>query len=118
MGPDDIFAKGGAGNVRRLGVAIARIRFDRSTGAFHVGALNARCGVRETPWTTGRRERAGNRRRYPTGPDVAVRIRCRCVGSIYVAVGAYGPPRNDGARGSIRSPEAMTAVGHGPADAA
>jgi hypothetical protein len=98
----NIFAKGGSGNVRRLGVAIARIRFDRSTGAFHVGRSALAAGVRETPWTTGGASAPGTAGDIRPDPMWQYGVDVDASGSIYVAVGAYGPPRNRGARGSIR----------------
>ena len=98
-----IFAKGGAGNVGRLGVAIARIRFDRSKRTFSVGPSTIAATVRETAYTTSGASApgtAGNIRPDPMwlhGIDVDPQS-----GRIYLAVAGYGPAAPGASRGTIR----------------
>lgn len=97
----NIFAKGGQGNVRRLAVAIAGIRFDRRSRTFDLERSRIAAKVAETPWTTSGRSApgtAGNVRPDPMwqyGFDVDER------GGLHVAVGAYGSSRTDRPRGLI-----------------
>ena len=97
----DIFAKGGAGNVQRLGVAIARIRFGRRHGDFAVNRPRIAMRVTETSWTTSGASApgtAGDVRPDPMwqyGFDVDDR------GNLYVAVGGYGPGRGGRPRGLV-----------------
>jgi len=97
-----IFAKGGAGNVERLGVGMARATFDRRLGTFHIGRSRLVASVRETTWTTSGASAsgtAGNIRPDPMwqyGFDVAPD------GTLHVAVGEYGPGQGGRPRGTIK----------------
>jgi hypothetical protein len=98
-----IFAKGGEGNVGRLGVAVARIDFDQATKAFDVGRSRIAVTVTETPFTTSgasARGTAGNIRPDPMwlhGFDVDP-----ATGRLYLAVAGYDAATDDGSHGTIR----------------
>ena len=99
----NIFAKGGPGNVGRLGVAVARVRFDRHAGTFAVGPSRIATTVRETSFTTAGSNApgtAGNIRPDPMwlhGFDID-----RATGRLYLAVAGYGAPTKRAPRGTIR----------------
>jgi hypothetical protein len=100
---DDIFAKGGPANVGRLGVAVATVRSDRTTGALRAGPSRIAVTVPETAWTTSGASivgTSGNIRPDPMwvhGLDVDSRT-----GRIFVAVGTYGGGSGDRPYGVIR----------------
>ena len=98
----NIFAKGGPGNVERLGVAVARIRFDRSTGTFRVGPARIAVRVRETAWTTRGASAPGTGGDIRPDPIWQYGIDVDRIGGIHVAVGGYGGSRGASARGTIR----------------
>jgi len=99
----NIFAKGGPGNVGRLGVAVAGVHFDRATKSFRVGRSRIAATVPETAFTTGGASASGttgNIRPDPMwlqGFDID-----RSTGRLYLAVAAYGSARDGGPRGTIR----------------
>jgi len=98
-----ILAKGGPGNVGRLGVAIARVVFDRTSKTFHVGRSRIATTVAETAYTTGGASApgtAGNIRPDPMwlqGFDVD-----QATGRLFLAVAGYGSASKGGSRGTIR----------------
>jgi BNR/Asp-box repeat. len=98
-----IFAKGGPRNVGRLGVAVARVDFDRATKKFHVGRSRIATTVPETAFTTSGGSApgtAGNIRPDPMwqqGFDVD-----QATGRLYVAVATYGAASDRRPRGTIR----------------
>jgi hypothetical protein len=100
---ENILAKGGAANVGRLGVAVARIEFDRETGTFELGPSRVAVTVAESAYSTSGRSAPGtdgNIRPDPMwqhGLDIDPGT-----GSVYVAVGEFGPSSGDEPRGSIR----------------
>lgn len=98
----NIFAKGGSGNVRRLGVAIARVRFDRSAGTFDVGRSRMAATVRETAWTTSGASAPGSAGQIRPDPMWQYGFDVDADGHLHVAVGGFGPPRDGVARGTIR----------------
>ena len=97
-----ILSKGGAANVGRLAVVIARVDFDPIVKKFDVGPSRVATTVKETGFTVGGMSAPGtdgNIRPDPMwlhGFDID-----RATGSLYVAVAGYGAT-NDGPRGSIR----------------
>jgi hypothetical protein len=99
----NILAKGGPGNVGRLGVAMARVTFDRSSRRLDVGPSRMVATVRETAFTTTGASApgtGGNIRPDPMwqhGFDVDP-----TTGRLYLAVAGYGPSKGDGVRGDIR----------------
>jgi hypothetical protein len=99
----NILAKGGPGNVARLGVAMARVTFDRDRGHLDVGPSRMVATVRETAFTTtgaSAQGTGGNIRPDPMwqhGFDIDP-----TTGRLYVAVAGYGPSEGDGVRGAIR----------------
>lgn len=99
----NIFAKGGPGNVGRLGVAVARATFDRRARTFVVGPSRIATTVRETSFTTAGSNApgtAGNIRPDPMwlhGFDID-----RATGRLYLAVAGYGAPTKRAPRGTIR----------------
>lgn len=99
----DILAKGGSANVGRLGVAVARVDFDRAAMALAVGPSRIATTVPETPFTTAGASApgtAGNIRPDPMwlhGFDVDP-----ATGRLYLAVASYGPPTGGAPRGTIR----------------
>jgi hypothetical protein len=98
----NIFAKGGSGNVRRLGVAVARVRFDPETGGFDVGRPRIAVRVGETAWTTSGASASGTAGNIRPDPMWQYGVDVDAEGHLHVAVGMYGPPRNGQARGTIR----------------
>ncbi len=100
---NNMFAKGGSGNVGRLGVAVSRIEFDPAAKTFEVGLSRTAVTVPETPYTTSGASApgtSGNVRPDPVwlhGFDVDP-----ATGHLYVAVAAYGAATDGGQRGSIR----------------
>ncbi len=98
----NIFAKGGGGNVRRLGVAMARVRFDRAAGTFEVGRSRMAAAVRETPWTTSGASAAGTGGDIRPDPMWQYGFDVDPDGDVYVAVGGYGVAKAGSARGTIR----------------
>ncbi len=98
-----IFAKGGPGNVGRLAVGIARIRFDRRAGRFDIGPPRLATTIAETPFTT----------RSASAPGTSGQIRPdpmwlqgfdidHSTGRLYVAVGGYSADQGHRPRGTIR----------------
>jgi hypothetical protein len=98
----NIFAKGGSGNVQRLGVAVAKIRFDRSSGRFHVSPARIAVRVRETAWTTSGASAPGTGGDIRPDPIWQYGIDVDRAGGIHVAVGGYGGASGRSARGTIR----------------
>lgn len=98
----NIFAKGGGGNVRRLGVAVARIRFEPETGRFDVGRPRIAVAVRETLWTTSAASAPGTAGNIRPDPMWQYGVDVDADGGLHVAVGMYGPARGGMARGTIR----------------
>lgn len=98
----NIFAKGGSGNVRRLGVAVARIRFEPGTGRFDVGRPRIAVGVRETLWTTSGASASGTAGNVRPDPMWQYGFDVDAEGRLHIAVGMYGPARDGMARGTIR----------------
>ncbi len=98
-----IFAKGGNGNVGRLGVAVARVDFDPARKTFAVGPSRIAATVPETAFTTSGASApgtGGNIRPDPMwlhGFDVDP-----ATGRLYVAVAAYGAATGGDPRGTIR----------------
>ncbi len=99
----NIFAKGGPTNVGRLGVAVARLEFDRARETFAVGPSRIAATVPETAFTTSGASAsgtAGNIRPDPMwihGFDVDP-----ATGSLYVSVASYGPAHGGAPRGTIQ----------------
>jgi hypothetical protein len=99
----NIFAKGGPGNVGRLAVAVAHIRFDRSTHRFTVGRPRVTATIVETAFTASGASAAGtagNIRPDPIwqqGIDVDP-----STGRLFVAVAGYGASIHGRPRGAIR----------------
>jgi hypothetical protein len=99
----NIFAKGGSGNVGRLGVAIANVTFDRSRKALHVGPSRIAATVKETVFTTSGGSAPGTGAEIRPDPmwqygfDVDP-----ASGRIYVAVGGFGSSTKRSPRGTIR----------------
>jgi hypothetical protein len=98
-----IFAKGGPANVGRLGVAVARLEFDRVVKSFSVGPSRIAVNVPETAYSTSSVSvagTAGNIRPDPMwlhGFDVD-----QATGRLYLAVAAYGPATGGAPRGTIQ----------------
>ena len=98
-----ILAKGGPGNVGRLGVAVARVTFDRKARTFDVGPSRIATTVRETTFTTAGSSApgtGGNVRPDPMwlhGFDID-----RATGRLHLAVAGYGAPTERAPRGTIR----------------
>jgi hypothetical protein len=98
-----IFAKGGPANVGRLGVAVARVEYDRASKRFSVGPSRIAVTVPETAYSTSGASAAGttgNIRPDPTwlhGFDVD-----QATGRLYIAVAAYGPATGGAPRGTIQ----------------
>ena len=97
-----IFDKGGSANVGRLGVAVARVEFDRVSKTFHVGRSRIATTVRKTAWSTSGGSApgtAGNIRPDPMwlqGFDVDP-----STGRLYLAVASYGAAADHAPRGTI-----------------
>lgn len=98
----NLFAKGGSGNVRRLGVAVAQVRFDPATGRFEVGRARIAVRVAETVWTTSGSSASGTGGNIRPDPMWQYGFDVDAKGGLHVAVGAYGRPRDGMARGTIR----------------
>ena len=98
-----IFLKGGTQNVGRLGVAVARVDFDRGSKTFKVGRSRIATTVRENVYTTAGGSApgtSGNIRPDPMwlqGFDVD-----QTTGRLYLAVAAYGPAASGHPSGTIR----------------
>lgn len=99
--PSNIFAKGGPGNVQRLGVMTARIRFDRRDGTFRVGPSRLAARVRETGWTTAGWSAPGTGGEIRPDPIWQYGFDVDPDGRLFVAVAGYGASRGGGPRGSI-----------------
>lgn len=99
--PTNIFAKGGPGNVQRLGVVTARISFDRRHGTFRVGPSRVAARVRETGWTTAGWSAPGTGGEIRPDPIWQYGFDIDAEGRLFVAVAGYGVSRNGGPRGSI-----------------
>jgi hypothetical protein len=99
----NIFARGGPANVGRLGVAIARLRFDRTRRTFEVGLSRIAVTVPETVFTTSSGSASGTGGTIRPDPiwqhgfDVDP-----LTGRLHVAVGTYGSSVGGKPRGSIR----------------
>lgn len=98
-----IFAKGGPGNVGRLGLAVARVRFDRASKRFARGPSRIATTVRENAFTTSGASApgtGGNIRPDPVwlhGFDIDP-----VTGRLFLAIAAYATASGGGPRGSIR----------------
>ena len=97
----NIFAKGGQGNVRRLGVAIARIRFDRRGGTFDLDRSRIAAKVAESPWTTSGQSASGTSGNVRPDPMWQYGFDVDDEGGLHVAVGGYGSSRPGRPRGVI-----------------
>lgn len=97
----NIFAKGGAANVQRLGVAIARIRFERGRGVFAVDRPRIAMRVAETVWSASGVSAPGTAGDVRPDPMWQYGFDVDGDGRLYVAVGGYGPSRGGRARGSV-----------------
>jgi hypothetical protein len=99
----NIFAKGGSGNVGRLGVAIAHVTFDRSSGRLRVGPSRIGVTVPETAFTTSGASAAGTGGSIRPDPmwvhgfDVDP-----ATGRLYLAVARYGAAASEAPHGTIR----------------
>jgi len=98
-----ILSKGGAANMGRLAVVVARVDFDPKANTFEVGPSRIATTVKETTFTLGGVSApgtAGNIRPDPMwlhGIDVDP-----ATGSLYVAVAGYGAAADDRPSGTIR----------------
>ena len=99
----NIFAKGGRGNVGRLGLGVARIRFDRRRDALDVGPSRVAATVKETVFTTAGGSAAG------TGGDIRPDPMWQygfdidpATGRLYLAVAGYGSSTKRSPRGTVR----------------
>jgi len=98
-----IFAKGGPANVGRLGVAVARVEFDRANRSFTAGPSRIAITVPETAYSTSGASAtgtSGNIRPDPMwlhGFDID-----QATGRLYLAVAAYGPATGGAPRGTIQ----------------
>ena len=99
--PTNIFAKGGPGNVQRLSVVTARIRFDRRRGTFRVGPSRVAARVRETGWTTAGWSAPGTGGQIRPDPIWQYGFDVDPDGRLFVAVADYGTARRGRPRGSI-----------------
>ena len=97
----NIFAKGGPGNVRRLGVAIARIRFDRRDGTFTSSRSRLVVRVAETVWTTSGASAPGTAGNVRPDPMWQYGFDVDDTGGLHVAVGGYGFRDERRPKGSI-----------------
>ncbi len=99
----NIFAKGGAGNVGRLGVAVARVTFDMSSGRLTVGPSRIAVTIPETAYTASGASAAGTAGTVRPDPMWVHGFDIDPVdGRLYLAVARYGPARTGAPRGSIR----------------
>jgi hypothetical protein len=105
--PKNIFAKGGPGNVGRLGVAIARVGFDRTSGTLTLGPSRIAVTVRETAWTTASAAAPGTGGYIRPDPMWQYGFDVDRDGRLFVAVGGYGPNQASAARGTIRVARSM-----------
>jgi hypothetical protein len=99
----NIFAKGGRGNVGRLGVAVARVTFDRSREALDVGESRIATTVKETAFTTSGGSAPG------TGGDIRPDPMWQhgfdidpATGRLYLAVAGFGSSTKRAPRGTVR----------------
>ncbi len=99
----NIFAKGGSGNVVRLGVGIARIRFEPGTGQFAIGPSRIATRIAETPWTTSGASASGTAGNIRPDPMWQYGFDVDPDGRLYLAVGGYGAARLGFGRGTIRA---------------
>jgi hypothetical protein len=99
--PSNIFAKGGPGNVQRLAVVIAKVRFDRLGGTFRVERPRLAARIRETAWTTAGLSAPGTAGRIRPDPIWQYGFDVDPSGRLFVAVAGYGVARSDAPRGSI-----------------
>jgi hypothetical protein len=97
----NIFAKGGPGNVRRLGVGMARVTFDRRSGTFDVDRPRLIARVRKTAWTTSATSAAGTDGNIRPDPMWQYGFDVDPEGGLHVAVGGYGPAPRGRPHGSI-----------------
>jgi len=98
----NIFSKGGPGNVQRLGIGVARIRFDAVTGTIAVGTSRIATTVRETAWTTRSASAPGTSGNIRPDPMWQYGFDVDPDGRPFLAVAGYGPARKGSARGTIR----------------
>jgi hypothetical protein len=99
--PSNIFAKGGPGNVQRLAVVTARVRFDRGGGTFRVERSRLAARIRETAWTTAGNSAPGTAGRIRPDPIWQYGFDVDPSGRLFVAVAGYGGGRRGAPRGSI-----------------
>lgn len=98
-----ILSKGGATNVGRLAVVVARVDFDAKAKTFDVGPSRIATTVKETSFTIGGLSAPGTRGNIRPDPmwlhgiDVDPET-----GSLYVAVAGYGAATDSRPRGTIR----------------
>ena len=98
----NIFAKGGAGNVERLGVGMARVMFDRQDGGLAVGRPRLISRVPETAWTTSATSASGTSGNIRPDPMWQYGFDVDPDGGLHVAVGGYGPGDRDRPRGTVK----------------
>jgi BNR/Asp-box repeat protein len=99
--PSNIFAKGGPGNVQRLAVVTANVRFDRRAGTFRVERPRLAARIRETAWTTAGQSAPGTAGRIRPDPIWQYGFDVDPAGRLFVAVAGYGAGRAGAPRGSI-----------------
>jgi hypothetical protein len=99
--PSNIFAKGGPGNVQRLAVVTARVRFVPRRGTFRVGGSRIAARVRETGWSTAGLSAPGTAGQIRPDPIWQYGFDVDPEGRLLVAVAGYGASRGKGPRGSI-----------------
>lgn len=97
----NIFAKGGTANVRRLGVAMARIRFDRRSGVFKASRPRMAVRVAETAWTASAASALGTAGNVRPDPMWQYGFDIDDTGRLHLAVGSYGSGDYRRPRGSI-----------------
>lgn len=99
----NIFAKGGPANVKRLGIGVARIRFDAATGSLLVGPSRIATTIRETAWTTRSGSAPGTSGNIRPDPMWQYGFDVDPDGRLFLAVAGYGWVSKDLARGTIRA---------------
>jgi hypothetical protein len=100
----DMFARGGMGNVVRLGISVVRIRFDRVTGAFSRPVVRSAYRIPKNAYTVYGSAPPGTRTGVVVDPAWTTGLAVDPVtGRLFLAVGEFVPSPGPGrARGSIR----------------